>query len=99
MTPVPFIPTSSIPGGSAAPMENSQPGIQTMPSGALTGGGDLFSTVGPKPGGSEAAALQLRTESRRVHREPPAVLATSNPIQTRAEANLRFAEGAFPFER
>src|SRR5437016_1042010 len=33
--------------GSWLPIENSPPGIQTMPFGASTGGGVLFSIVGP----------------------------------------------------
>src|SRR5678815_647918 len=38
--------TSLISGGSCAPMENSPPGIQTMPSGAGPGGRVALSTVG-----------------------------------------------------
>src|SRR5271170_3603048 len=39
--PTPFIELSSF-----APMENSPPGIQTIPVGTLEGAGTLFSTVG-----------------------------------------------------
>jgi hypothetical protein len=35
-------------GGSLAPIENSPPGIQTMPSGADPGSGVLLATVGSK---------------------------------------------------
>src|SRR5215510_2810608 len=42
------MPTSfaSIPCGAAAPIENSPPGIQTIPSGAGPGGVTAFATVG-----------------------------------------------------
>ena len=44
------IPTASCgSSGSCAPIENSPPGIHTMPSGAGPGGGCLFSTVGRNP--------------------------------------------------
>ena len=41
-----FIPTSSISGGSLAPIENSPPGTHTIPSGAFADGFASFSTVG-----------------------------------------------------
>lgn len=43
------MPTSSSLGESAAPIENSPPGIQTIPVGACLGAGAVFGTVGPKP--------------------------------------------------
>jgi hypothetical protein len=43
---VALMPTSFIPGISAAPIENSPPGIQTMPFGAGFGAAVLFSIVG-----------------------------------------------------
>jgi len=72
-----------------------------MPSGALTGGGRLFSTVGAKPAGSEAAeAFELSTKSRpqRVRSAIPAVLKTTTEIQNPAETDRGLAEGAFSFE-
>src|SRR5215471_8739940 len=60
---VAFMPTSSISGGSPAPMENSPPGIQTIPSGARRGAGSRFSTVGWNSlvvvGASDCAELVL----------------------------------------
>src|SRR5271157_264208 len=52
---VAFMPTGFMSGGSLAPMENSPPGIQTMPGGGEPGAGVLFALVGPKP--LDAAAL------------------------------------------
>jgi hypothetical protein len=44
-------------GGSCAPIENSQPGIHTIPSGGSAGAGVLFSAVGMKVAiGAEAIA-------------------------------------------
>src|SRR5579862_8038933 len=43
---VAFIPTSSMSGGSLAPIENSPPGIQTIPSGGDPGAVALLTTVG-----------------------------------------------------
>src|SRR5215469_5706394 len=55
---VAFIPTSSMSGGSCAPMENSPPGIQTIPTGACEGAGAEFGTVGRNmPTGSTLAAF------------------------------------------
>ena len=42
-----FIPTPFMSGGSAAPMENSPPAIQTMPWGAGPGGVAGLEMVGP----------------------------------------------------
>src|SRR5215831_3514044 len=60
------IPTSPSLGESAAPMENSPPGIQTMPGGVALGAGVVFGTVGPNVAGleelvdgDEAGALPL----------------------------------------
>src|SRR5215469_9393359 len=47
---VAFMPTLSISGGSLPPMENSPPGIQTMPSGAGAGAPAVFAMVGWKRG-------------------------------------------------
>jgi len=43
------MPISPSLGESAAPIENSPPGIQTIPVGACLGAGAVFGTVGPKP--------------------------------------------------
>ena len=43
------MPTSPSPGESAAPIENSPPGIQTIPGGAVRGAGAVLGVVGPKP--------------------------------------------------
>src|SRR5450755_3562019 len=43
------MPTSSMSGGSLAPMENSPPGIHAIPAGVFAGGASLLGTVGPKP--------------------------------------------------
>src|SRR5215470_13134334 len=43
------MPTSPSPGESAVPIENSPPGIQTIPGGAGRGAGAVLGTVGPKP--------------------------------------------------
>src|SRR5262245_23539801 len=43
------MPTSPSMGESAAPIENSPPGIQTIPGGAARGAGAVLGTVGPKP--------------------------------------------------
>src|SRR5215469_13918269 len=43
------MPTSPSLGESAAPIENSPPGIQTIPVGACLGAAAVFGTVGPKP--------------------------------------------------
>src|SRR3954451_8964261 len=43
---VAFMPTSSMSGGSLAPIENSPPGIQTMPAGAVAGAEPALATVG-----------------------------------------------------
>src|SRR5277367_517487 len=51
--PTPFIELSSL-----APMENSPPGIQTIPAGIVEGAGTLFSTVGSNP----VAALGIAGE-------------------------------------
>src|SRR5215470_10993556 len=42
------MPTSPSPGEKAAPIENSPPGIQTIPGGATRGAGAVLGTVGPK---------------------------------------------------
>src|SRR6516165_1430680 len=47
------MPTSPSLGESAAPMENSPPGIQTMPRGVTPGAGVVLGMVGPKGGGLE----------------------------------------------
>lgn len=52
------MPTSFMSGESCAPMENSPPGIQTIPSGALSGGKLSFSMLGAKEA-FEAEALML----------------------------------------
>src|SRR5262250_2793974 len=46
---VAFMPTSPSLGESAAPIENSPPGIQTIPGGAARGAGAVLGVVGPKP--------------------------------------------------
>src|SRR5262249_17341527 len=43
------MPTSSMSGRSFAPLDNSPPGIQTIPGGAGEGGGFVLTIVGPKP--------------------------------------------------
>src|SRR5262249_22326413 len=43
---VALMPTSSIPGGLAPPIENSPPGIHTIPSGVGPGAGLALATVG-----------------------------------------------------
>src|SRR5271169_209397 len=55
------MPTTSMTGGSWAPMENSPPGIQAIASGAGPPGGFLFSTVGAKPfvTGTNSSAVTL----------------------------------------
>src|SRR5262249_12791793 len=91
----------SMPGGSAAPMENSPPGTQTMPSGASTGGRCLFSTVGAKPGGSEAAeTFQLTTKPgpQSVHSAMAAVRAITTEIQTPVQAKVGLPAVGVPFE-
>ena len=45
---VAFMPTSSTSGGSFAPIENSPPGIQTIPTGAGPGAAAGVGTVGAK---------------------------------------------------
>src|SRR5215471_14419175 len=45
---VPCMPTSPSPGESAAPIENSPPGIQTIRGSAARGAGAVLGTVGPK---------------------------------------------------
>src|SRR5215471_7759416 len=42
------MPTSPSLGESAAPIENSPPGTQTIPGGAARGAGAVLGTVGPK---------------------------------------------------
>src|SRR5664279_5136626 len=51
------IPTSPSLGESAAPMENSPPGIQTIPEGVLADGLAVFATVGPNPAVVEAVVV------------------------------------------
>src|SRR5262249_61875364 len=46
---VAFMPTSPSLGESAAPIENSPPGIQTIPGGAGRDAGAVLGVVGPKP--------------------------------------------------
>src|SRR5271165_995183 len=46
---VAFMPTSSMSGGSFAPIENSPPGIHAIPAGAGVGAFAVLATVGPKP--------------------------------------------------
>src|SRR5215510_15912876 len=85
-------------GRYAAPMENSTHGTQTMPAAFSTGAGRLFSTVGAKPGESEAAeAFQLSTPPRlqRVHSAAKPMLKTTAEIHTRAETNGSFKEAVF----
>jgi hypothetical protein len=72
-----------------------------MPSGALTEDGRLFSTVGAKPGGSEAAEafeLSAKPRPKRVHSAIPAVLKTTTEIKNPAETDSGLAEGALSFE-
>src|ERR1700730_13521554 len=60
------MPTSSIPGGSLAPMENSPPGIHTIPLGATFGAGERFTTVAanatPLSEGTLRVVLSARCE-------------------------------------
>src|SRR5258707_1373343 len=58
-SPVAFMPTIFISGGSLAPMENSPPGIHAMPAGAAPGAAVEFRTVGPKTGRGSVEALTL----------------------------------------
>src|SRR5262252_9304286 len=50
------MPTSSMSGGSFAPIENSPPGIQTMASGLFSGGGAVLTIVGSNDGADGATS-------------------------------------------
>src|SRR5579862_6685476 len=88
------MPTMFISGGSWAPMENSPPGIQTIPLGAGPGAGCLFGTVGPNatpvPGAGFAPAT---TEEERKRTETIANNKEANITGTRrtdlADARVR----------
>src|SRR5437879_2845425 len=58
------IPTSFVWEGSRAPMENSPPGIHTMPSGALPGGGAELGMLGSKPPLREDSCSASATDAR-----------------------------------
>src|SRR5436189_2198857 len=65
---VAFIPTSSIPGGSCAPIENSPPGIHAMPSGATKDGGCGLGIVSAKLPTESAGADALTLAPELVER-------------------------------
>jgi hypothetical protein len=77
------IPTMSMSGGSAAPIENSPPGIHTMPRGAGAGAGRVFGTVGANAAPGLARELELaRTEvvsGRRTTAQRMAEASEKNP--------------------
>ena len=100
------IPTASfMSGGSCAPMENSPPGIQTMPSGASPGGGVLFSTVGRNAGAAgmsrpkrtpaqDVERIRLNADSHHDradngHGDPHPRVATRRPAEDRHRADFR----------
>src|SRR5262249_34423230 len=71
------IPPSGTPRGSRAPMENSPPGIQTMPCGASLGAGTELATVGKNvasAAGNDGPAVAGR---ERVNANAPSTTATT----------------------
>src|SRR5215471_14298903 len=82
---VAFMPASSGPGGSPAPMENSPPGIQTIFGGAGPGGGVLLGTVGLKATRSpgrvfSSAAFALEYRGQRLQYAANVTIATTSRI-------------------
>src|SRR5271157_3381888 len=79
---VAFMPTSSMSGGSLAPMENSPPGIHTIPAGGKFGALDGLEIVGPniaaagEGGGAPALAVSV-TRRERINRTDNAVTSTA----------------------
>jgi hypothetical protein len=76
-------------GGSCAPIENSPPGIQTIPSGVEPAGRPLFSIVGAKVGATEAA-VELEGCAASISWLPahPAPLKIASPTQAKAIARI-----------
>src|SRR5271169_4379680 len=76
---VAFIPTSSMSGGSLAPMENSPPGIHTMPAGGKFVALDGLEMVGPnitaagEGGGELALAVSVTCRGRIIRTTTPAI--------------------------
>ena len=75
--------------GSCAPIENSPPGIHTMPSGAGPGGGFLFSTVGrnrfdvaASTAGSAGSADGLGRVAVKATIAAAAIITTATHVQT-----------------
>src|SRR4051812_11218609 len=69
-------------GGSCAPIENSPPGIHTMPSGAGAGGSSRFSTVGRKSADpATSVAAGLARSARAVSTAAPAMTAAVSDTQ------------------
>jgi hypothetical protein len=76
-------------GGSCAPIENSPPGIQTIPSGIDPEGRALFSTVGAKVGATEAeVGLEGCPPSVSWLPAHPATLKTASPTPAKAIARM-----------
>src|SRR5215471_15209714 len=82
-----------MPCGSAAPIENSPPGIQTMPAGAGPGGVAMFATVAVKTDTGVArsraapiAAVASVAATRPLARVALIPIATAPAIATRATA-------------
>ena len=104
-----FIPTRSISGGSAAPIENSPPGIQTMPTGAGRGAVIACGMVGPKIAADAveddgagidfgASAFDCTSGPDRNQAYPAATIPTSNRAITQGGTparSCRAADGRF----
>ena len=82
---VAFMPTSSMSGGSFAPMENSPPGIHTIPAGVFAGGTSLLGTVGPKPFVVDGAV---------VDGEPPAFIGSGAAVALASGIGAAMSDGA-----
>src|SRR4051812_40112848 len=89
------MPTSFISGGSLAPIENSPPGIQAIPSSAAAGDGALFATVGS----NETGAVTVRGASAAVVALEYAIQAPAAPRNTNSmpTASRRFRRGGEGF--
>src|SRR5215468_2687756 len=75
-----FRPTLSMSGGSDAPMENSPPGIQAMPSGVRPGAVSRFGTVGPKLAAAELnRGVSAEADPCHQQRMTPDAAATRTP--------------------